>query len=524
MRLTDLIVALPITIARGAAEGVRITDLTEDSRTVLPGSLFVARPGLRSDGTAFVPDAIEAGSVAVLLQATTPVDRVPDGPVLLVCDDVRTVTAHLAERMHGSPSKRLLLTGVTGTNGKSTVAHLVHGLLNRCGIRCGLIGTVGVDDGNGFAPASMTTPPAIEISRTLATMVDAGCDAAVMEVSSHALDQRRADGLAFDCAVFTNITGDHQDYHPTFEHYLASKQRLLGLLNDEAPGVLNADDPRVASSAPRIRSGRAVLCSNASDDSTRGRTDWTVERGVPSIEGESLRIRHASGYEIVGTIPLIGAFNAMNACQAIAAAWTILDRAGVDERDRAHRLSDALSLATAPKGRLEPVHAPGDDLAVFVDYAHTDDALDRVLATLRAVTDAELTAVFGAGGDRDRAKRPRMGAAAARHADRIVLTSDNPRSEPPSGIVGEIMGGIPADARARTAVHIERARAIREAILTAAPGGAVIIAGKGHETDQVSADDAGRPVVVRFVDQEVARAALAARRDAWRVHAAEGSG
>jgi UDP-N-acetylmuramoyl-L-alanyl-D-glutamate--2,6-diaminopimelate ligase len=202
----------------------------------------------------------------------------------------------------------------------------------------------------------------------------------------------------------------------------------------------------------------------------------------------------------------------MNACQAVATAWEVLARAGVEPGERARRLADALSLATAPKGRLEPVHGAGDDLAVFVDFAHSDDALDRVLETVRAASDGELTAVFGCGGDRDTGKRPRMGAAAARHSDRIILTSDNPRSEPPSRIIGEIMDGIPADARARTSVHAERERAIHEAISGAAPGGVVVIAGKGHETDQTGADESGATVTRRFVDQEVARAALTTRR------------
>lgn len=501
MRLTELIEALPVSIARGDAGSVRITDLTEDSRTAMPGSLFIARAGLKSDGRAYIADACAGGAVAVLLDSRTPLEGITAGPVLLACDDVPAVTALLAERLHGNPSRRLLLAGVTGTNGKSTVAHLVHGLLNRSGLRCGLIGTVGIDDGNGLAPASMTTPPAIETSRTLGAMIEAGCDAAVMEVSSHALDQRRADGLAFDCGIFTNITGDHADYHPTFEHYLAAKRRLLEMLDGNAPGILNIDDPRVEASAAFVRSGRVVRCSS------RPGADWTVERTGGSIEGESLVLRHGA-HTIGATVPLIGAFNAMNICQAVVAAWALLERAGIDEPDRVRRLAQALSLATAPCGRLEPVHRESDDVRVFVDYAHTDDALDRALETVRSVTGEELTVVFGCGGDRDRAKRPRMGAAAARWADRIIVTSDNPRSEPPSAIVGEIIDGIPREHRARTVVHIERERAIEAAISGASPGGVVVIAGKGHETDQVSSDGRGNLVSRRFVDQEVARAAL----------------
>jgi UDP-N-acetylmuramoyl-L-alanyl-D-glutamate--2,6-diaminopimelate ligase len=513
MLLSELIQGLPITVVRGDPASVRVTDITEDSRTVMPGAMFVARRGLTSDGTAYIVDAVRAGAAVILTEST---DTDTRGIASLACDDARLCMALCAERLYGNPSGRLLVAGVTGTNGKSTVAHLVHGLMNRAGVRCGMIGTVAIDDGTECAPSAMTTPPAIEISRTLATMVDAGCEAAVMEVSSHALDQRRADAVAFDAGVFTNITGDHADYHESFEAYLAAKQRLLGLLTGDAPGILNIDDPHVAGSAHAVNSGRVVRCSAEGGD-IQSDADWVVERdagtGRSSIEGEPLTVRHA-GHTISATVPLIGGFNAMNVCQALAAAWALLEKAGMDEDERAQRLGQALTLATAPPGRLEPVHSASDDVRVLVDYAHTDDALDRVLSTVRDAcgSGTELTVVFGCGGDRDREKRPRMGEVAARHADRIVLTSDNPRSEPPSAIIDAILTGIPADARARTAVHAERGEAIRRAILDAASNGVVVIAGKGHETDQVSCDAAGRPVVRRFVDQEHARGALVERR------------
>lgn len=507
MLLAELFDHLPITVIRDG--GVRVTDLTEDSRTAMPGSLFIARTGHASDGLAYIGDAVTAGAVAVLTTPDADVAAVPDRVALAVCDDVRLMTARLAERMFGNPSGRLLLAGITGTNGKSTVAHLVHGLLNRCGVRSGVIGTVGVDDGTEFAPSPLTTPPAIELSRTLATMVEAGCQACVMEVSSHALDQRRADGLAFDAAVFTNLSGDHADYHPTPGHYLAAKRRLLGMVPEGGPVVLNADEPDVAQSDPGGR--RRVMCALAGAESADA--DWVVRRGRVSIEGETITIEHA-GRSLGATIPLIGPFNAMNAAQAVAVAWELLGQAGVDDQDRWARIGRALSLATAPRGRLEPVHGPGDDVSVFVDFAHTDDALDRALGAVREACTAgtQLTAVFGCGGDRDTSKRPRMGAAAAAHADRIVITSDNPRSEPPERIVSEIMTGIPASRRADVVVLIERGRAIREAIIGARPGGVVVIAGKGHETDQIGVDASGRRATRGFVDQDVARETLAERR------------
>ena len=508
MLLSELIQGLPFRVVRGDPEGVRIADLTEDSRTAMPGAMFVARAGLTADGTRYTADAIDAGAVAILtdIPDACPPEVTRDAAVI-ACDDARLAMALAAERLFGNPSSRLLLAGVTGTNGKSTVAHLVHGLLNRVGIRCGMIGTVEIDDGTESAPSPMTTPPAIELSRTLATMVDAGCQASVMEVSSHALDQRRADALAFDAAVFTNITGDHADYHGDFENYLRAKQRLLAMLPEGKPAILNADDQRVASSATALEGGVPVFCADATGQPDTPTADWTVVRTDASIEGEHLRLSHR-GHTIEATVPLIGGFNAMNICQAVATAWPLLDAAGMDADERTKKLADALSLATPPRGRLEPVHSGRDDLRVFVDFAHTDDALGRALETVRGLTDQELTVVFGCGGDRDTSKRPRMGAAAARYANRIVVTSDNPRSEKPSAIIDAVLKGIPADRRHDTLVHADRGEAIRVAIDGAVTGGVVVIAGKGHETDQVSADAQGNLVSRIFIDQDCARAAL----------------
>lgn len=509
MLRTQLFQDLPITVIRSDASCAHITDLTEDSRTVMPGSLFIARTGLKSDGLDFVQAAIDSGAAAVLIENTADQSRIPDGPLLAICDDVRMMTAILAERIFGNPSDHLLIAGVTGTNGKSTIAHLVHGLLNRCGVRTGVIGTVGVDDGAEYAPSPMTTPPAIELSRTLATMRDAGCRACVMEVSSHALDQHRAGAINFDAAVFTNLSGDHSDYHPTAEHYLQSKQRLLAMVSQTGLAVLNADDSVVAAAAiPEARTHLCALDPNCAHDA-----DWIIERTHSSTNGETLCIK-LGPRTINAAVPLFGPFNAMNILQAVAVAWELLGRAGFDENDRQTKIQSALSLATSPTGRLEPVHGPHDDVSVFVDFAHTDDALDRALAAVRTASDTstQLTAVFGCGGDRDHSKRPRMGAAAAAHADRIIVTSDNPRSEPPDEIVSAILEGIPGRARSRVTVHIDRERAIREAIASAAPGGAIVIAGKGHETDQITADENGRPVTRRFVDQNIAREALRDRR------------
>jgi UDP-N-acetylmuramoyl-L-alanyl-D-glutamate--2,6-diaminopimelate ligase len=447
----ELIRGLPVTVARGDTASVRIGDLTEDSRTVVPGSLFVARAGLKTDGRAYAARAVEAGATAILTDSGSEPGGLPAGVPVLVADDVRLAGAVLAERLCGSPSRRLLLVGVTGTNGKSTVTHLIHQILNRSGLRCGMIGTVQVDDGTEVAPSAMTTPPAAELSRTLATMVDAGCDAAAMEVSSHAIDQRRTAGLSFDAAVFTNITGDHLDYHGTFEAYLETKRELFRQLDrgggDDrgggGPAVLNDDDPNVAATEARD----PVRCSL----SRAVAGGWRVERGEATVDGErlALALGEAGDPVIRARVPLIGAYNAMNTAQAVAVAWRLLERAGVGAPERARRIADALSLVGAPPGRLEPVHIPADDLRVFVDYAHTDDALARVLETLRTVVPegAALWCVFGCGGDRDRSKRPRMARAVVDGSDRPVLTSDNPRTEPPSRILGDVLEGLSRDER-----------------------------------------------------------------------------
>ncbi len=507
MQLGDLISELGIRVARGGASGVRVSDMTEDSRTVVPGSLFVARAGRKSDGRRFAHDAVRAGACAILTDSGADVESFPLGAVLLVCEDVPLATALLAERLHGNPSRSLLLVGVTGTNGKSTVTQLVHQLLNRCGVRCGMIGTVEVDDGREVAPSPMTTPPSIELSRTLATMVETGCRAAVMEVSSHALDQKRADGLSFDAAVFTNLSGDHLDYHGSVEAYVAAKRRLFTLLDAGVggPAILNADDP-VAGSTP---AARPVRCGMVDP----GACDWFVRRSEPSVEGEWLDLAWAGG-RIGARVPLVGGHNAMNALQATAAAWTVLERAGMEPERARRSLEQALTLVRPPRGRLEAVHEEGDDIAVFVDYAHTDDALARSLAAVGSVkpTGSRLWVVFGCGGERDRTKRPRMGLAAVRGADRVVVTSDNPRSESPARIIADVMDGVPREKRDSVTVHIDRDRAILSAIESASPGDVVVIAGKGHETEQVLPDGAGGTVSRWFVDQEFAALGLAERR------------
>lgn len=523
MLLSELIEGAPsgcaIRVARGDPSAVRVCDLTEDSRTVMPGSLFVARPGLSTDGRGFIAQAVAAGAAAVLTDPGVSPDAIPGRASVLTAADPALAASGLAERFYGDPSRSLLVAAVTGTNGKTTVAHLVHRILNRCGVRCGLIGTVEIDDGAERAVSGATTPGAIELSRTLSVMVETGCRAAVLEASSHGLDQRRLDGLSLDAAIFTNLSGDHLDYHGTMEAYAAAKRRLFELADASRKGadergvsIVNIDDPWGRSMA-----GLAPVSCTAGHGAPPGGAAWTVETLEASLDGTRLRVR-GPGLSFETAIGLIGGPNAMNAMQAAACGDELLRRSGVvDAGVRAGLLSSALEGVGPPAGRLQPVHSADDRVRVLVDYAHTDDALARTLASVRGLTPAasRVWVVFGAGGERDRSKRPRMGAAACA-ADRLVVTSDNPRTEPPDAIIGEILSGIDAAARrdGRVYVHADRRRAIEHAIRGAREGDVVVIAGKGHETEQVLPDGRGGVITRPFDDRAEARRALALRRGA----------
>ncbi|MBL8763281.1 MAG: UDP-N-acetylmuramoyl-L-alanyl-D-glutamate--2,6-diaminopimelate ligase [Phycisphaerae bacterium] len=489
---------------------LRICDLTDDSRTALPGSLFIARGGGRADGRRFIPDAIALGAVAVLAEGEE--TELPDaaraavsrsGAVLVTCGNLPLITARLAERFYGAPSSRLRLIGVTGTNGKTTTTFLVHQMLDRASDRCGLIGTVCVDDGCEVAPAALTTPPATELSRTLARMIESGCTACAMEVSSHALHQERVGGLRFGVGVFTNLTRDHLDYHGDMARYAQAKAMLFERLEPGALAIVNADDP---AHTRMIRDCPAEI--------------WTCSLG-PGSDATCRAQAGAGGVQFTGPwgaftapFPLVGEFNLMNGLQAVAAAH----RVGSERLNR-EALAGLVPSLTAPPGRLQPVTDVGAALSVYVDYAHTDDALRRALSTLRASLRGDygtrsrgrLWCVFGCGGDRDRTKRPLMGAAAVELADRVVVTSDNPRTESPHSIIEEILAGVPADRRGGVRIQPERETAIRDAIGAAGPGDVVLIAGKGHEDYQILPDGHGGTVRRHFDDREVACRVLAER-------------
>jgi UDP-N-acetylmuramoyl-L-alanyl-D-glutamate--2,6-diaminopimelate ligase len=471
---------------RGAA--VEVHSISDDSRTVTPGTLFVARTGTTSDGRAFVADAVTRGAVAVLhvgedpcadLPAAASVVRVrmPDGT------DLVRFSGLLAERLEGNPSEWLRMVGITGTNGKTTMAFLIKQFVVEAGSPCGVIGTVVIDDGAVAEPANLTTPGAIETARALGRMVRNGCSACAMEVSSHALDQGRADALRFRTAVFSNLTGDHLDYHGTMQAYAAAKARLFRMLSADGTAVVNADDPWHATMVADC-AGRVLRCSVGTDAQPPQAVECTATVHASRLGWQDTTFTGPWGSVRV-KLPIVGRHNAMNALEAAAAAWSI----GVP----AEAISRALAACKAPPGRLEPVTTPDDPFAVLVDYAHTDDALLNVLTALRPLVGpgGRLVTVFGCGGDRDRTKRPRMMKVACAHSDRVIVTSDNPRTEDPEAIIDEVFTGRPQGQGSAPAAtpevvrQVDRARAIAQAVTEARAGDIVLIAGKGHEDYQI---------------------------------------
>lgn len=494
MNLETLINGLGVRVVRGDPSAARVCDLTEDSRTVVTGSLFVARPGTRDDGSKYIVEADRAGAIAIL---TTPpaAEEAPTGrSVVLASEQLPLDAALIAERFYGDPGSKLELVGVTGTNGKTTVAHLVRHLLRAAGKRCGLIGTVEIDDGRECARATMTTPPAIELSRTLGTMVESGCDSAVIEVSSHALAQHRAGALKFRVAVFTNLSGDHQDFHGSMDEYTKAKASLFESLAADATAVINAEDPSAERMIRECRA-RVLRCGSGGDASV------TVVDTF--MFGSTLLLAGPWG-EITARTRFMGEHNAMNALQAVAVAHAL----DVDQRTIAAALADAIP----PAGRLEPVDT-GADVHVLVDFAHTDAALGSALRAARSAMrdDDSLWVVFGAGGEKDQTKRPRMGAVAAELADHVIITSDNPRREDPNQIIKQIRAGVDGSRRDRVRIEVDRTRAIRDAVLEAKPGDVIVIAGKGHEREQEFPDGRGGVRIIPFCDDVIARRALADR-------------
>ncbi len=513
----------PVTTLPGDVALTRICDITEDSRTVVPGSLFIARKGLKSDGKQYIRQAIEAGAAAILTDDPEVLSAGESLPVpVLACDDAMLASALIGEAFYGYASRSIDLIGVTGTNGKTTTTYLIWQLLNGLKRRCGLVGTVLIDDGVEVARAMMTTPPAIEVSRTLARMHEAGCVAATLEVSSHALDQKRVDALQLRVGLFSNLTGDHLDYHGTMEQYAAAKARLFALLTPDGVALVNALDPW---HQRMIRDCKAKVCTLAVLDTVGNQLDFDYTCMILSQSMQGMEVLFTGPFgSFDATTSLIGRFNAFNLLAAVASTFEL----GIPGLT-VHSLAEGIRHLHAPPGRLERVSATAAPIHVFVDYAHSDDSLAKVLSALTCVMPARhagamvdaiagspgslestprLWCVFGCGGDRDRSKRPRMGLVACQLSDFVVITSDNPRSERPSDIVDQILAGIPAGLRNKVHVQVDRARAIQFAVEHALAGDVIVIAGKGHETEQILPDGNGGTITTHFDDREVARAAL----------------
>ncbi len=478
-----------------------VSSIAYDSRQVTAGAVFVALRGVNADGARFAPQAIANGAIAVVAEtAASPGVSVPWFQV----PNARAALAGLAAAFHGHPSGELALVGITGTNGKTTTSYLLASMFEAAGISCGLVGTIGHRVGAREVEAARTTPEAPELQQLLRDMLKAGCGACVMEVSSHALALRRADNLRFAAGIFTNLTRDHLDFHGNMESYFAAKRRLFEILPEAAVAVINVDDRRGADLVGAAR--RPVTYAiDAAADVRPGPLSF-------SLDGLSFDVGTPRGTFHVRS-PLVGRPNAYNILAASAAAMAL------DVPFSA--IEAGISRLEQVPGRFQVVSDPADDVRVIVDYAHTDDALRNLLETARPLAAGRLVTVFGCGGDRDRSKRPLMGAVAARLSDLVIVTSDNPRSEDPEKIIDEIRRGIvmPADRIAPkgqkgtpSLAIVDRREAIETAVRDAKGGDLLLIAGKGHEKQQVIGDRA-----LPFDDVEIARAALGRRRSRSRV-------
>jgi UDP-N-acetylmuramoyl-L-alanyl-D-glutamate--2,6-diaminopimelate ligase len=483
--------------ARGDAAGdPEVLRVTCDSREVVPGAVFFALPGAERDGHDFVPEAVRRGAVAIVAERA-----IPCAPAaLLLAPSSRRAMAIAAARFHGDPAAALTLVGVTGTNGKTTVAWLVEACARAAGVPVGMLGTVAHRWPGAERAASHTTPESTTLQALLAEMRAAGARAAVLEVSSHALAQERVAGMYFHAAAFTNLTRDHLDYHGDMERYFAAKRRLfVEHLAPDGVAVVNVRDPFGARLADQLGPGRRVWRHGGrSGDELRAED---VVTGLSGITG----IVHSPAGALAVRSPLVGAHNVENLLCAVGLALAL--------EVPLPAIGRALSECTGAPGRLERFAARG--ISVFVDYAHTDDALTRALDALRALAPRRLVCVFGCGGDRDRGKRPLMGEAAGRGADAVVVTSDNPRTEDPAVIIDEVVPGLDRSGLRRLSaaalrgggrgfvVEPDRSAAVALAVASAREGDAVLLAGKGHEEYQI----VGRERLP-FSDRDEARRAL----------------
>jgi UDP-N-acetylmuramoyl-L-alanyl-D-glutamate--2,6-diaminopimelate ligase len=485
MQLKTLIAALAPRQVIGPVDRV-VESIAYDSRRVQRNGLFVALRGEKSDGHQFIEQAVEKGATVIVTEREVQSARA----TCLVVENTRSALADLGAAFYQQPARRLKLAAVTGTNGKTTTTFLIKHILEKAGLRCGLLGTVRYEIGDRVLPAVRTTPESLDVYDLLGQMVNAGCKAAAMEVSSHALAQERVRGLEWDVAVFTNLTQDHLDFHGTMENYFEAKAMLFTHLAEQKSktkptAVINLDDPYGAKLADRIGKKTSVITYGLGVQA-----DFRASNYHAEFAGTSYQL-DARGKSYLVRVPLIGRFNVANSMAALAAASSM----GISLREA------ILSLGRSPQvpGRLEAVPAKRQ-FQVFVDYAHTPDALLNVLKTARELSPRKLIVVFGCGGDRDKQKRPLMGQIADQNADFSIITSDNPRKEDPDAIIAEAEKGFRSSHYEKIT---DRAQAIARAIELAQPRDIVLIAGKGHEAYQEFADH-----TIPFDDIQIARRAL----------------
>ncbi|MCX5680577.1 MAG: UDP-N-acetylmuramoyl-L-alanyl-D-glutamate--2,6-diaminopimelate ligase [Candidatus Omnitrophica bacterium] len=462
---------------------IDITALSDDSRTVTRGSIFVALEGYAKDGRNFVNEAVSNGAVAII---SDPGLRVPEGVIKVSVSDVRTALAKIAKNFYGDPSAKLKVIGITGTNGKTTTTYLIEAIAKSAGAKAGVIGTINYRSNGDARPAKNTTPGSLELQKLLSEMVDDGVKYAAVEVSSHALDQGRVSGVGLDVGLFTNITSDHLDYHKTKAEYFKAKSKIFAHLKNSGVAVLNYDDEKVRSIKGSIKA--RVLTYGINEGS-----DVKALKIKLSSNSSSFEVSTPSGEFPIKT-RLIGMHNVSNCLAAIAAMYAL----GVDRKSIAEGIGSIVSIP----GRLESVEM-GQSFKVLVDYAHTEDALNNVLSILKSICEGKVWTVFGCGGDRDKSKRPLMGLSACKFSDRVIVTSDNPRSEEPLDIIRDIKSGINGKFSNYDIVP-DRREAIRKAVSSATKGDIILIAGKGHEDYQIIKDG-----VIHFDDREVAAEILA---------------
>ena len=451
--------------ARYGEGNPEITAICSDSRKVVPGALFIAVKGFANDGHKYIGTAVEKGAAAVVYEDSAAAESRKEGIIYIQVSSSRHALAMIADAFYGHPSQKLTLVGITGTNGKTTTVTLLHRLFTGLGYHCGLLSTIANYIGEKKSETANTTADPITINSLLASMADQGCEYCFMEVSSIGMEQERVTGLKFKAGIFSNLTHDHLDYHKTFAEYLRCKKLFFDSLPADAVAITNTDD---RNGMVMVQNTKAKVVTY----SCRSMADHTCRIIEESFDGMLLKIDGKETW-----CRLIGQHNAYN----ILAIYTTAVTLGADPQEVLVGISN---LASAP-GRLETVRGPGD-LSVVIDYAHTPDALENVLKTLRDIAPRRpLICVFGCGGDRDRTKRPEMAEVAGRLSDRIIVTSDNSRTEKTSDIISDIRKGLDAAAMAKSLFIEDREQAIRTAIMTAAPGSTILLAGKGHETYQI---------------------------------------